>query len=119
VFTLLISRRRRIALIGMAVASVSALVLGVGTTSSGGATAPLIFGGVHPTVGDPGDESHELMDALAQWNDQRTAPAVGGLVEPGAYSAAYSHLTSMPNHAATFTEATTKPYNSDNDHYAD
>src|SRR3954471_20136138 len=110
---------RRAALIGMAVAAVSALVLGVGTTSSGGSTAPVIFGGVHPAVGNSGDESHELMDALAQWNDQRTAPATGGLVEPGAYSAAYTHLTSMPNHAATFTEATTKPYNSDNDHYAD
>src|SRR3954468_12314434 len=111
--------RGRTALIGIAVAAVSALVLGVGTTSSGGSTAPVIFGGVHPTVGDPGDESHELMDALAQWNDQRTAPAVGGLVDPGAYSAAYTHLTSMPYHSATFTEATMKPYNSDNDNYAD
>src|SRR3954453_16290579 len=59
------------------------------------------------------------MASLAQWNDQRTAPAVGGLVDPGAYSAAYTHLTNMPYHSTTFTEATTKPYNSDNDNYAD
>ena len=114
-----IPRRRRTALAALAVASAGALVLGIGTTSSGGAPTPLIFGGVHPTAGAPGDESHELMTSLAQWNDARTAPAANGFVDPGAYSAAYSHFRDMPNHSATFTEATTKPYNSDNDNYAD
>jgi hypothetical protein len=112
-------RHRRAATLAIAMAAVGGLVVGVGTTSSGGSTAPVIFGGVHPNVGNPGDESHEAMDALAQWNDQRTAPAPNGLVDPGAYSAAYTHLTQMPSHTATFTEATTKPYNSDNDNYAD
>ena len=115
----LLPRHRRTAMLAVAFAGLAGLVFGVGTTSSGGSAAPVVFGGVHPNVGNPGDESHEAMDALAQWNDQRTAPAPNGLVDPGAYSAAYTHLVQMPNHSATFSELTTKPYNSDNVNYSD
>src|SRR3954468_21049338 len=96
-------------------AAFTSVVLATAGTAGVGNLVPVIFGGVHPAVGNPGDESHELMDSLAQWNDQRTAPAANGFVDPGAYSAAYAHFTGMPAHTATFTEATTKPYNSDND----
>lgn len=44
--------------------------------------------------GADGGESAELMTALAQFDEARTAPS--GIVNPGAYSAAYAQLTALP-----------------------
>jgi hypothetical protein len=68
-------------------------------------------------VGNAGDESHELETALAQFSDARTAP---GLVQPGAYSAAFTSLTALPVYGkASWAEVTNRPYNSDDPRYRD
>lgn len=68
-------------------------------------------------VGNAGDESSDLMNALDAYSAPRLSPA--GTLLPGAYDAAWNHILGMPVHAATFTEVTTQPYNSDSLHFRD
>ena len=69
-----------------------------------------------PKVGEPGDETVEAMNAAAEYAQARTAP---GLVLPGAYSAAFTALSSLPVAAGTWAEETNRPYNSDDPRYRD
>jgi hypothetical protein len=68
-------------------------------------------------VGNAGDESHEAESAMQQFSNARTAP---GLVAPGAYSAAFTALTTLPVYGkASWSEVTNRPYNSDDPRYRD
>ncbi|MEV0273015.1 glycosyl hydrolase [Hamadaea sp. NPDC050747] len=63
-----------------------------------------------------GDEAFEALTIAQQFADARTAP---GIVAPGAYSAAYAQLTSMPKTAGTWSEVTNKVYDADDPRYRD
>jgi hypothetical protein len=67
-------------------------------------------------VGDPGDETAEALERADQYAQARTAP---GLVLPGAYSAAFTSLTSLPVARGTWAEVTNRPYDSDDPRYRD
>ena len=72
--------------------------------------------GVLEKVGNPGDESNEAQTAAEQFAQARTAP---GLVNPGAYSAAFADLQALPTSGSSWTEVTNQPYNSDDPRYRD
>jgi hypothetical protein len=63
-----------------------------------------------------GDEAFEALTIAQQFADARTAP---GIVAPGAYSAAYAQLTSMPTTAGTWSEVTNKVFDADDPRYRD
>ena len=68
-------------------------------------------------VGDAGAESHDAESAMQQFNNARSAP---GLVQPGAYSAAFNSLIALPVYGtATWKEVTNRPYDSDDPRYRD
>src|SRR3954466_6444416 len=67
--------------------------------------------------GDNASESAELLARFSEMDAARTAPT--GLVTPGAYSAAYSQLASLPAAAGSWTEVTRTPYNADDPRYRD
>jgi len=68
-------------------------------------------------VGNAGDETHEVLNAAEQFAQARTAP---GLVQPGAYSAAFASLQGLPTYGKeAWKEVTTRPYNSDDPRYRD
>ncbi len=67
-----------------------------------------------PVEGEAGGESKEAATAAEQYAQARTAP---GIVGPGAYSAAWSSLQALPASKGSWTEETTKPYNSDDPNY--
>ena len=68
-------------------------------------------------VGNAGDESKEVTNAAEQFAQARTAP---GLVQPGAYSAAFASLQALPTYGKeAWKEVTTRPYNSDDPRYRD
>jgi len=68
-------------------------------------------------VGNAGDETHEVTTAAEQFAQARTAP---GLVQPGAYSAAFASLQSLPVYGKeAWKEVTNRPYNSDDPRYRD
>ncbi|MFN2474849.1 MAG: WD40/YVTN/BNR-like repeat-containing protein [Chthoniobacterales bacterium] len=68
-------------------------------------------------VGQPGDETHEAQIGLEQFAEARTAP---GLVQPGAYSAAFTSLLALPVYGKDrWTEVTNRPYDSDDARYRD
>lgn len=67
-----------------------------------------------PEQGAPGDESHEAATAAEQYAQARTAP---GIVAPGAYTAAWTSLQALAPTKGTWTEETSKPYNSDDPAY--
>src|ERR1044071_4168419 len=68
-------------------------------------------------VGNAGDETKEVTNAAEQFAQARTAP---GLVQPGAYSAAFASLQALPTYGKeAWKEVTTRPYNSDDPRYRD
>lgn len=67
-------------------------------------------------VGNVGDESAEAQTKGEQFAQARTAP---GIVLPGAYGAAFASLTALPVSGASWTEVTSRPYNSDDPRYRD
>lgn len=68
-------------------------------------------------VGNPGDETREAQTAAEQFAQARTAP---GLVQPGAYLAAFTSLTSLPVYGVeAWKEVTNRPYDSDDPRYRD
>lgn len=68
-------------------------------------------------VGQPGDETREAQIGFEQFAEARTAP---GLVQPGAYSAAFTSLQALPVYGkAAWTEVTNRPYDSDDARYRD
>lgn len=75
-------------------------------------------GNVHAlSTTDGGDEgSSDIMEQADQYNEARSAP---GIVAPGAYSAAWAQLQSLPKTKGTWTDETALPYNSDDPRYRD
>jgi len=72
---------------------------------------------LRPKVGNAGDETHEAQIAAEQFAQARTAP---GLVQPGAYSAAFASLQGLPVYGKeAWKEVTNRPYNSDDPRYRD
>src|SRR5205807_8932523 len=65
------------------------------------------------------DDPHESLNSMAaakQWAEARLAPSV---VAPGAYSAAWKQLTSLPRAGGTWQHVTNRPYDSDDPRYRD
>ncbi len=102
-----------------ALASVAASGLAVALCwPAAGAPARAVTAAGHVTsVGDAGDESSDLMSSLSAFGDPRLSPA--GIVQPGAYGAAWNHIGQMPVRSATFTEVTSQPFNADALHFRD
>jgi hypothetical protein len=67
-------------------------------------------------VGDAGDESAESQIGAEQFAQARTAP---GVVLPGAYSAAFASLAALPVYGPSWSEVTSRPYDSDDPRYRD
>jgi hypothetical protein len=66
---------------------------------------------------DAGDEAAELMISTQQRDAARTAPT--GLVDPGAYAAAYAQYSSLGQAPGSWSQVTNTPYNSDDPGYRD
>jgi len=106
-------RTRRFALVaGVALSLFSVGLAGSATTGSPGLPLLVPTMGHLQMVGNGGEESAELMNALRERAQAR------GVVPPGAYSAAFAALSSLPA-TGTATELTTKPYNADDPRYRD
>jgi hypothetical protein len=71
---------------------------------------------VFSKVGNPGDETAEALASAEEYAQARTAP---GLVLPGAYTAAFTSLSGLPTIGRTWTEVTSRPYDSDDPRYRD
>jgi hypothetical protein len=67
-------------------------------------------------VGEPGDEAIEALNAAAEYAQARLAP---GLVLPGAYSDAFTSLSTLPVASGTWAEVTNRPYDADDPRYRD
>ncbi|WP_225834165.1 glycosyl hydrolase [Streptomyces sp. NK08204] len=96
----------------LAVAAAALLIAGTGPVAAYGMTDT--DSSRHDVAGD---ESHELMESLDSFNEQRLAP--GGEITPGAYAGAWAHIKNMPVKSGTWSEVTTSPYNEDALHYRD
>ncbi|MGE5692139.1 MAG: glycosyl hydrolase [Pseudomonadota bacterium] len=69
-------------------------------------------------TGGAGGEAAELMTALAQFDEARTSPS--GIVNPGAYSAAYAQLTGLPTAGGAWSNITRGiKYDADDIEYRD
>ena len=66
--------------------------------------------------GGAGGEAAELQTAMEQFAEARTAP---GIVNAGAYSSAFNHLTGLDATAGTWDEVTNVPYDADDPNYRD
>jgi hypothetical protein len=62
-------------------------------------------------------ESKEAFTIADEFEQARTAP--GGIVAPGAYSAAFAQLTAMQHTAGAWRDVTRVPYNADDPRYRD
>ncbi|MCA1826958.1 MAG: hypothetical protein LC689_08455, partial [Myxococcales bacterium] len=67
-------------------------------------------------VGDPGEETKEAANGAVQMAEARNAP---GIVQPGAYSAAFASLAALPTYGKAWKEVTSRPYDSDDPRYRD
>src|SRR5439155_17598643 len=67
--------------------------------------------------GGQGGESAELLAAMQQFDNARTAP--GNAVAPGGYSAAYGNLQSLDVTGGAWGELTHTPYDADDPDYRD
>jgi hypothetical protein len=65
---------------------------------------------------NPSDEAQNAMESAEQYAEARTAP---GVVAPGAYSAAWAQLGSLPTVSGKYKQVTSLPYNSDDPRYRD
>jgi hypothetical protein len=68
-------------------------------------------------AGGEGRESSEFRAIREQFDNARTAP--GGIVAPGAYSAAFTSLQALPATGAAWKELTRVPYDADDPDYRD
>jgi len=66
--------------------------------------------------GGSGGEAAELRTAMEQFAEARTAP---GIVAPGAYSAAFTQMTSLATAGGAWNEVTRVPYDADDPVYRD
>lgn len=67
--------------------------------------------------GGSGGESEEILRAMTEFAEARTAPS--GIVNPGAYSAAYSQLTGLSTVGSSWSEVTAVKYDADDPDYRD
>src|SRR5262245_48892534 len=67
-------------------------------------------------VGNTGDESAEAQTKADRFAQARRAP---GVILPGAYSAAFASLASLPVAGGSWAEVTARPYNADDPRYRD
>src|SRR4051794_37825804 len=74
----------------------------------------MMIAGVDPA--EAGRESKEANTLAAQYAEARTAP---GVVNSGAYTAAYNQLTALPPAGGSWADVTKVPYNSDDPRYRD
>jgi hypothetical protein len=65
---------------------------------------------------DDGEGSSEIAEQADQWNEARSSP---GVVAPGAYSAAWAQLQSLPKTGGQWVDQTAIKYNSDDPRYRD
>jgi hypothetical protein len=114
-----LSRRAAAALAAAAAASLAVSLSLTAGSSEASTSHPATSAADHDlsTVGNAGDESSELMGALSAYGDPRLSPA--GIVQPGAYGAAWTHIQNMPVDQGSFSEVTTQPFNSDALHFRD
>lgn len=63
------------------------------------------------------DGSFAVMEQADQYAEARTAPA--DAIDAGAFTGAYAQAANLPLYAGTWSELTTKPYNSDAEGYRD
>ena len=91
----------------MSTGELRAALRGAATTPTGERLRGIVGGG--------GGEAAELRSQAEQYAQARTAP---GLVRPGAYSAAFASLSSLPA-GGNATELSTLPYDSDDLRYRD
>jgi hypothetical protein len=66
--------------------------------------------------GDDEEGSSDIMEQADQYAEARSAP---GMVAPGAYSAAWAQLTSLPHTAGRWRDETALPYDADDRRYRD
>jgi sugar lactone lactonase YvrE len=123
------TRRRASIVLVAVVAAIAAVVAGIlsssGTHSASAhanlmsklAANELRHGSQGTANGGSGGESAELMAAMQQFDNARTAP--GGVVAPGGYSAAYSSLQGLTATDGTWSEITKVPYDADDPDYRD
>ena len=64
-----------------------------------------------------GAESFEALTAATQWAQARTAPS--GIVQPGAYSAAFGQLTGLGTVGGAWDNVTRRPYDAEDIEYRD
>ena len=81
-----------------------------------------VFAGSSPSANKRSDTivsdgSFEVMEQADQYAEARTAPA--DTVDAGAFTAAYAQAANLPLYPGTWSEITTKPYNSDAQGYRD
>ena len=115
-------RRRRLlavaaALVLVAVAAVSAHLASV---PEAGVQAKLAANEMQygwQAADGPTGESAESLIAATQFTEARTAPS--GVVQPGAYTAAYTQLTSLPTVGGAWNNITRRPYDADDVEYRD
>jgi hypothetical protein len=68
------------------------------------------------SAGEDEEGSSDIMEQADQWNEARSSP---GVVAPGAYSAAWAQLQSLPRTGGRWADVTALPYNSDDPRYRD
>ncbi|MEN3306250.1 MAG: hypothetical protein V7603_2452 [Micromonosporaceae bacterium] len=73
-------------------------------------------GTVRPFAESDTEGSNDIMEQADQYNEARSAP---GIVTPGAYSAAWTQLQSLPKTGGRWTDETALPYNADDPRYRD
>jgi sugar lactone lactonase YvrE len=119
------NRNRRTALVLVATAAIAAAAL-VGITAStthhaskpAQLNAKLAAKELHyATQGGHSNESAELLAAMQQFDNARTAP--GDVVAPGGYSAAYGSLQALSTTGGAWNEITRVPYDADDPDYRD
>ncbi|MFE2104068.1 glycosyl hydrolase, partial [Streptomyces sp. NPDC059468] len=65
---------------------------------------------------DDGNEADEIAEGADQYAEARTSP---GVVQPGAYGAAWRGLRNLPSTDGRWRNNTDLPYNSDDQRYRD
>ncbi|HKT02943.1 MAG TPA: glycosyl hydrolase [Rugosimonospora sp.] len=95
---------------------VDALAQTAHRTTASSATGSSATGSARPLKDSDEEGSDDIMEQADQYNEARSAP---GIVAPGAYSAAWAQLGSLPHTQGTWRNDTSLPYNSDDPRYRD
>ena len=113
------SNGRRATAAGVAVAATAAAALAVVSLTGSSASPALPKSALErlaPIQGEPGEEAFEARTAAEQYAQARTAP---GIVQPGAYTAAFGQLSALSTTGGSWANTTKLKYNSDDPRYRD